>query len=50
MGPSKPPQRKARLPHYEHGKMVLLQEKFDNLEDLGVLGKPVVFGSKTRYE
>ena len=40
MGPSKPPQRKARLPHYEHGKMVLLQEKFDNLEELGVLGKP----------
>ena len=40
MGPSKPPQRKARLPHYEHKKMVILQEKFDELERLGVLGKP----------
>ena len=40
MGPAKPPQRKARLPHYDHKKMVVLQEKFDELESMGVLGKP----------
>ena len=40
MGPAKPPQRKARLPHYDHKKMVVLQEKFDQLEKLNVLGKP----------
>ena len=40
MGPAKPPQRKARLPHYDHKKMVLLQQEFDKLEGLRVLGKP----------
>ncbi len=40
MGTVKPPQRKGRLPSYDHKKLVLLQEKFDDLERQGVLRKP----------
>ena len=49
MGPVKPPQRKARLPHYDHQKMVLLQEKFDDLERQGVLRKPEEIGVVAEY-
>ena len=34
MGLVEPPQRKGRLPQYARGKLVELQEKFDQLEEL----------------
>lgn len=40
MGPVEPPPQKARLPSYSSEKMKLLQEKMDELENLGVLAKP----------
>ena len=40
MGPTKPPQRKGRLPQYSKNKLVELQDKFDELEQLGVFRKP----------
>jgi len=40
IGSIAPPQRKARTPYYDHDKKVLLQEKFDQLESLGVFAKP----------
>ena len=40
IGSITPPQRKARTPYYDHDKLVLLQEKFDQLESLGVFAKP----------
>ena len=40
MGPVEPPQRKGRLPQYNRGKLVELQEKFDQLEELGVFETP----------
>ena len=40
MGPSQPPQRKGRLPQYARDRLVELQQKFDELEELGVFGKP----------
>ncbi len=49
MGPVKPPQRKGRLPHYDHKKMVLLQEHFDELERQGVLCKPEEAGVVAEY-
>ncbi len=49
MGPVKPPQRKARLPHYDHEKMVLLQQYFDDLEDQGVFVKPEEVGVTAEY-
>ena len=40
MGPTKPPQRKGRLPQYARNKLVELQEKFDELEKAGVFVRP----------
>ena len=40
MGPVLPPQRKGRMPHYNKEKLVQLQNKFDELESLGVLTTP----------
>lgn len=40
MGPVQPPQRKGRLPLYARSDLVKLQEKFDELEVLGVFARP----------
>lgn len=40
MGPVDPPVNKGHLPSYGNQKMVLLQQKMDELEDLGVLARP----------
>ena len=40
MGPVPPPPHKARLPAYNSEKLKLLQDKMDELEDMGVLAKP----------
>ena len=40
MGPVEPPQRKGRLPLYARGKLLELQSKFDELEQLGVFAHP----------
>ena len=40
MGPTLPPQRKGRLPQYNHDKLVALQNKFDAQEAAGVFTKP----------
>ena len=40
MGPTQPPQRKGRLPQYSDEKLVILQQKCDELESLGVIRKP----------
>ena len=40
MGPTQPPQRKGRVPQYARNKLVELQAKFDELENLGVFRRP----------
>ena len=40
MGPIQPPQRKGRVPQYARGKLVELQQKFDELENIGVFQRP----------
>ena len=40
MGPVEPPQRKGRLPLYGRDKLTELQQKFDELENLGVFHRP----------
>ena len=40
MGPVKPPQHKGRLPQYSRDKLQDLQNKFDELEKLGVFKRP----------
>jgi hypothetical protein len=40
MGPTEPPQKKGRMPQYARSRLVELQEKFNELESLGVFGKP----------
>ena len=40
MGPVLPPQRKGRLPQYAKNRLMELQEKFDDLEELGVFVRP----------
>ena len=40
MGPVLPPQRKGRMPLYGRNQLVELQEKFDELENMGVFAKP----------
>ena len=40
MGPTLPPQRKGRLPHYNRETLCELQMKFDELEQAGVFAKP----------
>ena len=36
MGPVQPPQRKGRMPQYGRDQLEELQNKFDDLETLGV--------------
>ena len=40
MGPVEPPQWKGRLPQYAWSKLVDLQNKFDELEKLGIFKRP----------
>ena len=40
IGPIQPPQRKGRVPQYSKDKLVTLQEKFDELESIGVFARP----------
>ena len=40
MGPVEPPQRKGRLPQYARHQLLELQQKFDELEALGVFRRP----------
>ena len=40
MGPVQPPQRKGRIPQYSRDRLVQLQQKFDELESLGVFARP----------
>jgi hypothetical protein len=41
MGPVEPPQRKGRLPQYSRERLsVELQQKFDELEELGIFKRP----------
>ena len=40
IGPTDPPTQKTRLPSYNTETMKLLQEKMDELEELGVLARP----------
>lgn len=40
MGPVEPPQRKGRLPQYARNKLEELQQKFDELEGIGVFRRP----------
>ena len=49
MGPVEPPQRKGRLPQYDRGKLMELQEKFDHLEELGVFQRPEEAGVAVEY-
>ena len=49
MGPVQPPQRKGRLPLYSHDKLVELQAKFDDLEDLGIFARPEDIGVTVEY-
>ena len=49
MGPVLPPQRKGRLPQYSREKIELLQQKCDELEELGVLKKPEEVGITVEY-
>jgi hypothetical protein len=49
MGPVEPPQRKGRLPQYDRGKLVLLQEKFDELEALSVFEIPQKADTTVEY-
>lgn len=49
MGPVEPPQRKGRLPQYARGKLVEVQEKFDELERMGVFMRPEDVGITVEY-
>ena len=49
MGPVEPPQQKDRLPQYARGKLVELQEKFDQLEELHVFKRPEDVGVSVEY-
>ena len=49
MGAVMPPQRKARLPQYNHEKLVIMQEKYDELERQGVSIKPEDVGVTAEY-
>ena len=40
MGPVEPPPQKGRLPLYNRKNLDVLQDKFDELENLGVMAKP----------
>lgn len=49
MGPLESPQRKARLPQYSRNRLVELQQKFDELEQLGVFNRPEDIGVSVEY-
>ena len=49
MGPVQPPQRKGRLPQYSNGKLHELQQKFNELESLGVFARPEDIGITVEY-
>ena len=49
MGPVQPPQRKGHVPQYARKMLVELQEKFDELETLGVFKCPEDVGITVEY-
>ena len=49
MGPVQPPQRKGRLPQYSRGQLQELQDKFDELERMGVFKRPEDVGISVEY-
>ena len=49
MGPTLPPQRKGRLPQYNRNRLVELQQKFDELESVGVFARPEEVGITVEY-
>ncbi|XP_071508858.1 uncharacterized protein [Diadema antillarum] len=49
MGPVQPPQRKGRLPLYFRDKFAVLQEKFDDLEELGIFPRHEDIGVTVEY-
>ncbi|CAG2247139.1 unnamed protein product [Mytilus edulis] len=49
MGPVQPPQRKGRVPQYSRNQLVELQQKFDELEAIGVFKRPEDIGVSVEY-
>ena len=49
IGPVEPPQWKGRLPQYAWSKLVDLQNKFDELEKLGIFQRPEDFNVAVEY-
>ncbi|XP_062568793.1 uncharacterized protein LOC134230943 [Saccostrea cucullata] len=49
MGPVQPPQRKGRVPKYSKHQLDTLQEKFDELESIGVFKRPEDIGITAEY-
>ena len=49
MGPVEAPQRKGRIPQYSRERLLELQQKFDNLEELGVFKRPEDVGISVEY-
>ena len=49
MGPVQPPQRKGRLPQYSKSQLDVLQNKFDELEKIGVFKRPEDIGVSVEY-
>ena len=47
--PVQPPQRKGRLLQYSKGQLQELQDKFDELETIGVFKKPEDLGITMEY-
>ena len=49
VGDSLPPQRRGKVPQYSRHLLSELQDQFDNLEQMGVFGKPENVGSYAEY-
>ena len=49
IGPTKPPQRKGRLPSYNHETLVKYQQKCDDFESEGILTTPEKAGVAVEY-
>ena len=49
LGPTPPPPRKGRVPSYNSETLEILQDKFDELECLGVLARPEDIGVTVRH-
>lgn len=49
MGPVQPPQRKGRVPQYSKNQLDTLQQKFDELENIGVFKRPEDVGITVEY-